>query len=440
MRHSIFLKITLLFAFALVSFFAFSFYFIKFQKDAETRNSTDKARQVDATLKQLVAMNGSLESIQKILHDFGFEVTENQKVKEDILSRAPTPFFILPNRFPGILNIIFPPRILIINNELYVLLEAYGKITLYKDASKTHQSTYYLITFVGIFLLVFVFILVIQSLLPLKKLRSQIKLFANGDNNVECSIKQQDEIGELAREFNNAIQKIDALGKSRALFLRSIMHELKTPITKGRITAEMIDSNLHKERLISVFKRLQTLIDEFAKIEQLTSKNLNINKQEFLLQDIIEHTKKMLLIDNLEADPIILNTPNDIIKVDFELFTMALKNLLDNAIKYGSDKKVYVESKYHNLIISNRGEALKKDFNEYFKPYFKDDSERKAKQGGFGLGMYIIKNTLEAQNFEISYAHIDGINHFTIHNCIVENFCPVPQKSQENKSQNIRKS
>ena len=434
MKHSIFLKITLLFVFALGSFFAFSFYFIKSQKDAEVRNAADKARQVDATLKQLIVMNGNLESIQKILKDFGFEITENQKIKEDILSHdnnAPiAPIFIVPNRFRGIFNAIFPPRILLIDNQIYVLLEAYGKILLYKDTSRSHQSAYYLITLVGVSLLVLVFILVVQSLLPLKKLRTQIRRFANGDYNVQCNIKQQDEIGELSQEFNNAIQKISALGRSRALFLRSIMHELKTPITKGRITAEMVESNLHKERLISVFKRLQTLIDEFAKIEQLTSKNLNVNKEEHLLCDLVQEARAMLFIDRLEVDPIVLGTPNDIVKADPELFVMALKNLLDNAIKYGTDKKVYVNSEYLNLVISNRGEPLKNDFNEYFKPYFKDEIERKDKKGGFGLGMYIIKNTLEAQDFEIEYMHKEGMNYFTIRNCIVENFCLVPQKSK----------
>ncbi len=430
MRHSIFIKITFLFACALASFFAFSYYFIRFQIDNERQGSLEKAHQVDTTLKQLIAMNGSLESIQKILRGFGFEVTENQKIKEDILMRAPapTPFFISPNGFPGFFNVIFPPRIFVFNNEIYVLLEAYGKVTLYKDTSKMHHSTYYFITLAGIFLLIFVFILVIQSLLPLKKLRSQIKRFASGDPNVVCYIPQQDEIGDLAREFNNAIQKITALGHSRTLFLRSIMHELKTPITKGRITAEMIDHDLQKKRLISVFKRLQTLIDEFAKIEQITSKNLHVSKKEFPLRDIVAHTRKMLLIDHLETDPIIFstqNTQNDIVKVDFELFTMALKNLFDNAIKYSSDKKVFIHSRYSHLIISNRGEPLKNDLNEYFKPYFKNELERKdSKPGGFGLGMYIIKNTLEAQNFEISYEYKDDLNHFVIHNCVVENFLP----------------
>lgn len=413
-KNSIFLKTTLLFVFALLSFFAFSFYFIRFQIDREAKLSAVKYKQFTATINQIVTNNGSLDAVEKFLQELGFEITEDADIKQALLNY---------NRLPPIFNGLFAKTIQL-NNEIYILLETQGKAILYKDSYNPRYHAFYFITLVAIILLVFVFMLVIRSLLPLKKLRLQIRRFANGDLNVDCKTKQSDEIGELANEFDNAIQKIAALGQSRALFLRSIMHELKTPITKGRITAEMIDNPLYKERLISVFKRLQTLIDEFAKIEQLTSKNLNITKKEFSLSELIEHTKQMLLIDQLDFNPIILNAPNDIVKADFELFAMAIKNLLDNAIKYGEDKKVFVDSRHYDLIISNKGGALKKDFKEYFKPYFKDQS--KNTEHGFGLGMYIIKNTLDAQGFGISYEHKAGVNYFTIHRCIVENFCIIP--------------
>ena len=413
-KNSIFLKTTLLFVFALLSFFAFSFYFIRFQIDREAKLSAVKYKQFTATINQIITNNGSLDAVEKFLQELGFEITEDADIKQALLNY---------NRLPPIFNGLFAKTIQL-NNEIYILLETQGKAILYKDSYNPRYHAFYFITLVAIILLVFVFMLVIRSLLPLKKLRLQIRRFANGDLNVDCKTKQSDEIGELANEFDNAIQKIAALGQSRALFLRSIMHELKTPITKGRITAEMIDNPLYKERLISVFKRLQTLIDEFAKIEQLTSKNLNITKKEFSLSELIEHTKQMLLIDQLDFNPIILNAPNDIVKADFELFAMAIKNLLDNAIKYGEDKKVFVDSRHYDLIISNKGEALKKDFKEYFKPYFKDQS--KNTEHGFGLGMYIIKNTLDAQGFGISYEHKEGVNYFTIHRCIVENFCIIP--------------
>lgn len=57
------------------------------------------------------------------------------------------------------------------------------------------------------------------------------------------------------------------------------MHELKTPITKGLLTLEMIEDNKYKERLNGVFTRLEILINEFAAIEQITSGAAFINRK-----------------------------------------------------------------------------------------------------------------------------------------------------------------
>ncbi|PAF46819.1 two-component sensor histidine kinase [Helicobacter sp. 12S02634-8] len=419
MRTSIFFKITILFLFALFSFFAFSFYFIKTQIEYEANQSEIKYKQFTTTINQIIAHNGNIEIIEKYLKELGFEIAPEADIKEALLN-----YNKLPIGFNGLLA-----KTVKINNEIFILLETRNKATLYKDTFKTSYQNYYLITFAGILLLIFLFTLVIKSLLPLKRLRQQIRYFSNGKLNINCKIDQQDEIGELANEFNNAIKKIAALNESRSLFLRSIMHELKTPITKGRITAEMIENPLQKERLTSAFERLNTLINEFAKIEQLTSQSYKINKREFLVDELIEQTKKMLLIDKMSVDPIVLLSPNDLIKADFDLFAMAVKNLLDNAIKYGLDGKVLINTDKYSLIIANKGNPLKMQFKEYFKPYFKDST--KANSQGFGLGMYIIKNTLDAQGFNITYEHKDGTNYFIIHGCIVENFCIVPKKDKK---------
>jgi len=63
------------------------------------------------------------------------------------------------------------------------------------------------------------------------------------------------------------------------------MHELKTPITKGLIAAQMIEKSKNQERLISVFHKLENLINELAAIEQITSKIGLTNKTPCLMRD-----------------------------------------------------------------------------------------------------------------------------------------------------------
>ena len=420
MKHSIFFKITILFLFALGSFFAFSFYFLRFQAE---RYAIDNERQryerVSIIFNHIISKETNLDAIQIYLKEMGFIQVNDNSLKKNLLNTTK----ILYDTQGIYLKSIE------LNNDMYILLTSENEVFLYKDSLRNFYVNYYLIILFGSMVLIFLFVLVIKSLLPMIHLRRQIRRFAKGDSSVECEIPQKDEIGELASEFDKAIKRISALNSSRTLFLRSIMHELKTPITKGRITAEMVRNKTQKLRLTSVFERLNALIDEFAKIEQLSSKNYNLKKSEFFLNDLMQAVQKMLLIDNAENNPIHNKAPNEIIKADFELFCLTVKNLIDNGIKYSFDGKVEVESNGLDLIISNHGNALKMEFEEYFKPYFKDSA--KPNSQGFGLGMYIIKNTLDAQNFSISYRHEEDekgtkTNYFTIKNCIVESFCNLP--------------
>ncbi|WP_051420673.1 ArsS family sensor histidine kinase [Helicobacter pametensis] len=401
---SIFFKISGLFVFALLSFLGFSFYFIRDQTEQEHIREELRYRYFLRTLAPIVRDSGDLSVVLQYLDEFGFALATDPKIKNQLINT---------NKLPPIVQGIFA-KTLKIEDKIYILLETPNEALLFKYSPKYSFANFYLVIFLVVALLVLMLVMIFKALAPLKCLHSSIKKFSNGELDISCRLEQKDEIGELAQEFDNAVSKIRALNESRMLFLRSIMHELNTPITKGRLISAMLEEGVAKERLTSVFKRFEVLIKEFAKLEQMNAKAYKMHKREFLLDEVVNEAKTMLLIDN--DDQIIVQSHGDLIKADFELFALVLKNLFDNAIKYGSDKKVYVKSVRQNLYVSNRGDPLKANFVEYFKPYFKEDNSQ-----GFGLGLYIIKSVLEAQKFGIDYVYQDGFNCFIISDCIVEN-------------------
>lgn len=197
---------------------------------------------------------------------------------------------------------------------------------------------------------------------------------------------------------------------SRQLFLRTVMHELKTPIAKGRIVSELITQEKQKNRMIAVFEKLNYLIDDFAKVEQIVSKNYNFKFHLYDLETIIQNSVENLMIENTD-NIIIKDIPTQKLNVDLELFSMAVKNLLDNGIKYSNDHKVTLEATNSQLIFKSLGEKLAKPLESYFKPFHNDT---KSKNHGMGLGLYIIKATLDMHKFNFSYHHKEGENIFTI--------------------------
>jgi two-component system OmpR family sensor kinase len=211
----------------------------------------------------------------------------------------------------------------------------------------------------------------------------------------------------VANEFDHAVAMIRELLQSRQLFLRAIMHELKTPIAKGRLMSEMLADEKSKARLHSIFERLNLLIDEFAKIEKITSKNFELHMHAYKMSDLLEASIDMLMIEN-PARLITVEIKKDyIVKVDFELFTLVIKNLLDNAIKYSTDKHVLVIIDEDKIEIINKGEALSEALENYFKPFHTSKSS-------LGLGIYIVKSILDIHQMELVYEHKEGMNLFMI--------------------------
>ncbi|WP_104722455.1 ArsS family sensor histidine kinase [Helicobacter mesocricetorum] len=402
MINSIFVKIIILFVIAIVGLGAFSYYFVHKEIEKEMQVNQLKYTQFLATIHQLVRFGGDVDLIEKYLDELDLEIIKDSKILEDFQ------MYLTPYLDNGVLAKIIKKK-----NNVYLLVQTPGEWKLYGEFHMNKLFNYYILIFVAFFIVVFLFVLVIRSILPLKTLRKEIRKFANGQMDISCKIYQNNEIGELAREFDNAVQKINALNESRHLFLRAIMHELKTPITKGRITAEMIDNAMYKERLCSVFERLNLLINEFAKIEELSSRNYCLNKQDYQLSEILNQVFTMLLLDKGQVEELFVLPKGDfILYVDLEIIALAIKNLIDNALKYKSKGKVEVIVEGRDLIIKNYAPPLPYSLKDLSKPFFKD--KESDQRGGLGLGIYIIQSVLDTQGLELEYFHWNNKNNFII--------------------------
>lgn len=285
---------------------------------------------------------------------------------------------------------------------------------LFKDLNTYKQNSYgfWILSFVFM-LVVFSFVWIIKTLQPLHELKKNIEKFSNGALDIECKSDKKDEIAQVANEFDKAVKKINLLLESRQLFLRTVMHELKTPIAKGKLVCALIDDKVQNERMSLIFDKLNFLINDFAKIEQVISQNYILHQNPFSIGSILNSAIDMMMLEDAEAKIKVENISDKKLHVDLELFALAIKNLLDNGIKYSINKKVHVREEEGYLIISNLGEELKKPLVEYFKPFHNDT---KDKNHGMGLGLYIVYSIakIHGMSLEYEYQKEEGINIFKI--------------------------
>lgn len=250
------------------------------------------------------------------------------------------------------------------------------------------------------------FILILQRLRPLRKLRRKIAAFGAGEMDVSFALDGLDEIAMIGNELEHTQEKIHALIESRTLFLRNIMHELKTPIAKGRIASTMIKEEKHQRRLETIFLRLEELISEFALIEEVTAGFGQVEKKEYRLIDLIDGAVDMAMVDYdsvwVEIDAAYK------IKVDYRIFVTAIKNMIDNAMKYSPNHQVKITVEHHEIIFENAGEKLKQPLSYYIEPFTKE----KPAKDSFGLGLYLVDAILKSHGMVLGYEHEDGINKF----------------------------
>lgn len=260
-------------------------------------------------------------------------------------------------------------------------------------------------------LLLLFFGIVLRKVLRLSHLKSAIRTFGNTKKFQAIDVESQDELGEIASEFNLAMEKIHLLKEARTLFLRNILHELKTPIMKGKILSSSIIDTKQQSQMERIFERLETLLGEMVKVEKLSSDEWILQTQEYRLVDVLDHAMDLLLLGDTKRIHISPQEMAPLVNVDFELFATAIKNILDNALKHSSDD-VGVDIDQESINIWSFGEKIPNERLDFSRAF---NRAVEGSNSGLGLGLYIANAIVEKHGFHLSYLHVEGQNHFTIH-------------------------
>ena len=405
-KNSIINKISVIFILSLMMLVMFFALLLEHQSERNLENMKQRQFQSINYLLVMYRNNVAPKDIEEYFNNFGLKKVTSKNLQNSVLDRGVIIFQKLSpiSRFSSI----------VYNDRYYLYIDNFeSSVLLASQDYRNFNENLWIVFLIALIIFGYMYFSIFQSIAPLKTLSSKIRKFANGDLNIECKSEQNDEIAEVANEFDKAVCKIRDLIHSRQLFLRTIMHELKTPIGKGKIVAEMLDDAVAKRRLVGIFGRLDLLIAEFAKTEELTSKSYTPNIQEYPLLHVMDQAIDMLMLDDQKRDEQVqIEGDFDFkVAVDFDLMALAIKNLMDNAIKHSTKHAVHVKVSEQKLTIENEGEALNMSIDEYFQPFV---SGSKVSGSGLGLGLYIVQNIVKLHGFGLAYQYIEGKHQFSI--------------------------
>ncbi|WP_331775293.1 ArsS family sensor histidine kinase [Sulfurospirillum sp. 1612] len=302
-------------------------------------------------------------------------------------------------------------------SEGYLLYMQYlDDQVLYYDQSQHNeiqqkaQLNYLIIA--DILLLIAIFLIFMRMLSPLKKISNAIEEFGSGDYSLRLpERKKHDEISKVVKKFNAMATNLEHLMESRNQLLRDISHELRTPISKALLSLEMMEEGKYKVILKRSIQQIDKLTNDLLEVERLNSDNLVLNLQIYPINSILAEALSKILIDD-DAD-LQIDVPEPFsCEVDLNYIAIAIKNLIDNALKYRTHGKVEILVKNTSIAIKNFGIPLERDLEYYMQTFTQEESSRNI--AGYGLGLNIVKRILEHHQLTLQYYHDRGQNVFII--------------------------
>ncbi|HQR73118.1 MAG TPA: ArsS family sensor histidine kinase [Sulfurovum sp.] len=398
--------IHVLFSVALLILIATFLLFLSWDKDRHKIEEYKHYQLVSLTFLSKLELNPQKEDLAQLYKDLLVKEVKDEKAKEikkEIEIQGTTVFT------GG--SSVGRVRVFNIRGTHYIYVQRMEHNLLLQD-DRPENYFFEIAVTLGIFLiglLLLVYLAVLKKLEPLKTLHKQIQRFAKGDTQTRITYLYDDEIGKIAKSFDDAIRYINTLSASKNLFMRNLMHELKTPITKGRIIVEMLDDEATKEVLIRAFERMNELISELAEVERVTTQSFEPNFEYTMLDEVIRRSQELLMTIK---GRVIIDVENIALTTDVKLLSLAIKNLLDNGIKYSKNKEVTLKSTPEgSLEVISQGEALQHPFSYYIEPF----SQEEKRSSGFGLGLYIVHSIVEKLGWRLGYRYEAGNNIFVIY-------------------------
>jgi signal transduction histidine kinase len=260
---------------------------------------------------------------------------------------------------------------------------------------------------------------------PLTNVVNSIDRITEGYLEEGVSIKGYNEIVKISDSFNHMINRMQKLESSRQEFVSNVSHELKTPITSIKVLADSLlmqedtPVELYREFLLDItdeIERENKIINDLLSLVKLdkTAGDLNIatvNVNE-LLEQILKRLRPIAKKQNVEM--IYESFRPVIAEIDEVKLSLAISNLIENAIKYNIEDgwvrlSLNADHKYFFIKVSDSGIGIPEAAQDsIFERFYRVDKARSRETGGTGLGLAITKNVIQMHRGAIKVYSKEG--------------------------------
>ncbi len=259
--------------------------------------------------------------------------------------------------------------------------------------------------------MVVAFLIARNMVKPFQAVISSIRHISDGYLEDNMSIHGFYEVEQISDTFNEMLQQIKKLEDSRQEFVSNVSHELKTPMTSLKVLADSLTGQedvpveLYKEFMVDITEEIERenkIINDLLSLVKLNQKNgemhiaqVDINE---LLEIILKRIKPLALKRSIE---IVFESFRPVVaEVDEVKLSLAISNLVENAVKYNIDEgyvrvSLNADHKFFYITVADSGIGIPEAAQAYiFDRFYRVDKARSRETGGTGLGLAITKSVV----------------------------------------------
>ena len=235
---------------------------------------------------------------------------------------------------------------------------------------------------------------------PMRSLATAAGRLGRGEAVEDLPVAGPQETRDTVHAFNVMRERLDRFVRDRTAMLAAISHDLRTPITSLRLHAEFVEEEETKSKIIAALDEMQGMIEDTLA---------------FIREDMQQEGTRAVdlyaLVESVAADLVELGHEIDVAdsgRVPIECRPVALRravrNLLDNACRYGTRATVQIarDTGQVRIVVEDEGPGIAEvDMERVFEPFVRLDPSRSSDTGGTGLGLAITRSIVRSHGGDI---------------------------------------
>lgn len=246
---------------------------------------------------------------------------------------------------------------------------------------------------------------------PFDHVTTAIRNVKDGFELDEISTSEYVETEHIVEAFNELLGRLKVLDDSRQEFVSNVSHELKTPLASMKVLAdslimqEDVPKEIYEEFMEDIaaeIDRENKIINDLLSLVKMDKTGSYLNIETKSLNEIVELILKRLRpIAKLRNIDVLFESAREVAaEIDEVKLTLAISNLVENAIKYNNDYgyvKVSLDAdhQYASIVVEDNGIGIPKEDQEHiFERFYRVDKSHSRKIGGTGLGLAITRNAI----------------------------------------------